>query len=81
MDETEEYHSSLANARKAILHKIDSQGLAVKDSDWPAELGEMEQTSDKGVDSKVLAERELERTRKGLDPALRCAYLTFELRR
>jgi valyl-tRNA synthetase len=70
MEDVQHFHEEVSEARKAVLHKIESQGLVVKEEDWPTELGEMEKPGG-GVDPKVLAERELERTRKSLDPGLR----------
>lgn len=68
LEDVQHFHEQLEDARKTVLYKVESQGLVVNVTEWPKELGEMEQAE---KDPKVLAERELERTRKSLDPGLR----------
>jgi hypothetical protein len=71
LEDSQDYHSTLADARAAILSKINSQGLTIREQDWPLELGSMEDEAEGDEDPKVRAEREFAATKAGLDPTLR----------
>lgn len=65
LEDLELYHEDLADAKAKIMVLGE-----VRREDWPEELGEMG-GGGKGEDPKVVAEREAEKMRAGLDPAVR----------
>ncbi|GAA6023791.1 hypothetical protein JCM10207_001196 [Rhodosporidiobolus poonsookiae] len=83
LEDLEHYHSLVASTRRAGLKKLaalppEEQGRAR--GGWPEVWGRLEEGgADGGGDAKERAQRELEETRKGLDPGMR-AFLEMEAR-
>ncbi|BGP19697.1 hypothetical protein JCM10213_001875 [Rhodosporidiobolus nylandii] len=92
LEDLETYHTLLASSRSSIFSLLASrraQGepLPARE-EWPEELGPPEEAiKEQGEkqgereekDPKVVAQKELERTREGLDPTMR-AFLEMEAR-
>ncbi|GJN93324.1 hypothetical protein Rhopal_006371-T1 [Rhodotorula paludigena] len=95
LEDLEHYHDALASARKLVVDKLRARrglGTEAWRAAWPAELGTVDEAledvdegaagkggREKEEEAKKRAEKELQRTREQLDPAMR-AFLEMEAR-
>lgn len=87
LEDLEHYHDALASARKLVVDKLRARrglGTEAWRAAWPAELGPVDEAledvdegaagkggREKEEETRKRAEKELQRTREQLDPAMR----------